>query len=279
VVAEVASIRPFLRWAGSKRRQIPILQQFWNPNYTRYLEPFAGSSCLFFAIRPASAILADKNRELIEAYEVLREDPQYLFTSLAALPRNKTTYYYERSRHPQNLSRFERAVRFIYLNRNCFNGIYRTNLSGQFNVPFGGERTGAEITLRELIACADALETAKIRCWDFGQTLRCAKKGDFVYIDPPYAVSGRRVFREYGAKMFDLNDVERLKNHLKNMHERGAEFVVSYADSSEGRSISADWSSKRIRVARQVAGFSGSRRHAYELLITNTGKEKEINVG
>lgn len=255
-----------------------MLRQFWDSKYARYLEPFAGSSCFFFAVQPDNAILADKNQELIESYEVLREDPLQLFTSVSALPRNKTTYYYERSRDPSKLSRFERAVRFIYLNRNCFNGIYRTNMSGQFNVPFGGGRTGAEISLQEITACAHALKSATLRCWDFGQTLRCAKKDDFVYIDPPYAVSGRRVFREYGTKIFNLDDVERLRCHLMKLNERGAEFLVSYADSSEGREIASDWSSRRIRVARQVAGFSGSRRKAYELLISNTGREQSIDV-
>ena len=255
-----------------------MLRQFWDNGYDRYIEPFAGSSCFFFAIRPDQAILSDKNRELIEAYEVLREDPELLHTSLAALPRNKSTYYFERSRDPARLSRFDRAVRFVYLNRNCFNGIYRTNLSGQFNVPFGGTRTGAAISRSELTACADALGNTILRSWDFGTTLRYAQEGDFVYMDPPYAITGKRMFREYGLKMFDLDDIGRLKEHLVRLDGRGVDFLVSYADSPEGRSIAREWSSRRIRVGRQVAGFSGSRRHAYELLITNTGKEQSIYV-
>ena len=267
----MAAAKPFLRWAGSKRKQIPRLRQFWRPDHIRYVEPFAGSACLFFDIQPDKAVLADKNAELIETYEVVRDYPEDVYDRVAALPRTKSTYYSQRSHSPANLTRVERAVRFIYLNRNCFNGIYRTNVRGAFNVPFATTGAGAYVMREEFVTAAELLARAKLRAWDFGRTLRYVGKGDFVYLDPPYAVESRRVFHEYGSRPFDRSDIARLAGHLEKIHQRGADFLVSYADCRESRQLARPWRFFRMRVRRHIAGFAGARRAAYELLITNVG--------
>lgn len=261
--------KPFLRWAGSKRKQIPRLRQFWQADHARYIEPFAGSACLFFDIQPCNAVIADKNAELIETYEVVREKPERVYERVVALPRTKVAYYRERSRDPAKLNGLQRAVRFVYLNRNCFNGIYRTNAQGVFNVPFATSRAGAFVSREEFIGAAQLLSRAKLRAWDFGRTLRHVGKGDFIYLDPPYAVASRRVFHEYGAKPFNRDDLTRLAEHLKKIHRRGADFLVSYADCSEARQLAKSWRCLRMRVRRHVAGFAGARKAAFELLITN----------
>jgi len=167
------------------------------------------------------------------------------------------------------MPKVERAVRFIYLNRNCFNGIYRTNLSGQFNVPFADSRAGEFLTFEEFLISATLLQKAELRACDFGTTLQHARHGDFVYLDPPYAVEARRVFRDYGAKTFTQADVSRLGRHLSRLDERGVHFLVSYADCKESRTLACGWMSRRMRVRRHVAGFAGARRSAYEILISN----------
>ncbi len=261
--------KPFLRWAGSKRKQIPRLREFWSANYDRYVEPFAGSACFFFSLCPKKALLADKNADLIETFQLVRDDPNRVYDRVVAIPRTKERYYFERALNPAKLTPIQRAARFIYLNRNCFNGIYRTNLSGQFNVPFASSKVGAFITRDEFIETSKSLQCATLRSWDFGTTLRYVHDGDFVYLDPPYAVESRRVFREYGERPFCANDLSRLEEHLVKINQRGAAFVVSYADCREARSLAVNWNSCRMRVRRHIAGFADARRTAYELLISN----------
>jgi DNA adenine methylase len=262
--------KPFLRWAGSKRKLVKALGSYWCDTYDRYVEPFAGSACLFLDINPDKALLADKNRLLIETYEMICQKPSQIYDAVKKIPRTSNTYYKMRELSVSTLTKFDRAVRFIYLNRNCFNGIYRTNRQGKFNVPFASDGVGAFITKAEFLITAERFRKAELRAWDFGTTLRYVQKGDFVYLDPPYVVESRRVFREYSQNPFTHDDLARLHSHLEKIHKRGATFVVSYADCKESRSLGSNWNSKRMRVRRHIAGFGGARKAAYELLITNT---------
>jgi|SRR5712671_4196475 len=265
-------VRPFLRWAGSKRKLLGRLKSYWNPNHhQRYIEPFAGSACLFFELRPAQAILGDSNRELISLYRAVKAAPKPLFNRLARVHRNADTYYRWRAKDPTAGDAATRALRFLYLNRNCFNGIYRTNKVGGFNVPFGGKagKPLGVLTRVEFLRAATLLRRARFVAGDFSRTLALAKRGDFVYLDPPFAVSSRRVFTQYGEDTFDTGDVERLATELRRLDKLGAEFLVSYADCTEARQLAADWSATRLLVRRNVAGFSGDRRMASEWLISN----------
>jgi DNA adenine methylase len=262
-------IRPFLRWAGSKRQQLSRLVQFWKPSHQRYIEPFAGSACLFFEIAPAQAILGDNNASLIEVYRAVRDQPDRLFDRLCRIRRDSATYYRWRGKTPADLDAETRAVRFLYLNRNCFNGIFRTNVKGEFNVPIGTKQ-GAYFTRAELQECSALLQKTKLVAGDFARTLENVRRGDFVYLDPPFAVTSRRVFREYGTKSFETTDVPRLAASLAKIDERGAEFLVSYADCKEARGLAKQWSAAKYPIRRHVAGFFGDRRYAYEWLISNS---------
>lgn len=258
-----------LRWAGSKLQLLPVLVEFWESKFERYVEPFAGSARLFFEIEPEAALLGDKNEDLIQAYEVLRDTPAELHEATLSIPRSKEAYYETRRQNPAKLSALHRAARFIYLNRYCFNGLYRTNLQGQFNVPYAASGTGSIPELERFRACGTLLMNADLRSWDFGTTLRYVRPGDFVYIDPPFVVQSRRVFSEYGPKSFANADLPRLARHLKTIDRKGAVFVLSYADCREARELSRGWPTKRLRVRRNIAGFAGARRNAYELIVSN----------
>jgi DNA adenine methylase len=260
--------KPFLRWAGSKRKQLSRLAKFWTPGHLRYVEPFAGSACLFFELAPREAVLGDNNSSLIETYRLVRDLPDRLYDRLRRIRRDEKTYYRWRQKRTDDLDLETRVVRFIYLNRNCFNGIYRVNEKGEFNVPIG-RPPYAYFTRSDLVLCSSLLRKARLIAGDFTCTLKCVRAGDFVYLDPPFALESRRVFRQYGPKSFGTGDVPRLADSLTRVVGLGADFLVSYADCKESRALAAAWNSIRLPVRRNVAGFSGSRRFAYEWLISN----------
>ena len=263
--------RPFLRWAGSKLKVLCRLRLFWKSHHTRYVEPFAGSACLFFDLLPSRAILGDNNSALIETYRVVRENPGHLYQRLTHIPRDAPTYYRWRSIDPKTLDRETRALRFVYLNRNCFNGIYRTNMRGAFNVPYGGKKglPSGQLEKTDFMRCAEQLKRARLVSGDYLVTLQHVQNGDFVYLDPPYALNSRRIFREYSAKPFETQDVPAFSKQLRQLDRKGAEFLVSYADCKEARELASQWNAARLLVRRNVAGFVGDRRNACEWLISN----------
>jgi DNA adenine methylase len=258
-----------IRWAGSKRLLLPHLKALWRNEFKRYVEPFCGSACLFFSIEPKTAILGDLNDELIEMYLALKQDPYLVLECTRRLRRGERSYYAIRSQNPRFLSRPEKAARFLYLNRYCFNGIYRTNASGTFNVPYGPPRSKLGLDEETIVAASARLKSATLISGDFNQTLSEVEKGDFVYLDPPYAISKRRVFAEYHPSSFVVSDLQRLSTALHDMDKSGIFFAVSYGDSPEARTLLKSWSPKRVWTRRHIAGFADARRGAYELLATN----------
>lgn len=261
-------IVPILRWAGSKRKSLSALTAFWSDRFERYIEPFVGSACLFLKIRPKVAILSDLNSTLIHTYRTVRWNSRGVAEALYAIPRDSTTYYDIRRKGKTGGNAVERAAHFVYLNRNCFNGIYRTNMNGEFNVPFGADQ-GQYPRVCDFETTGKLLKKATLLSGDFGATLRHLRKNDFVYLDPPFAATGIRTFLEYGKRSFASDDLDRLSRHLDRIDRRGAFFVVSYADCPRARQIANNWNSAAIQVRRQIAGFTAKRKMAGELLISN----------
>jgi DNA adenine methylase len=261
---------PFLRWAGSKRRLLPILQTFWTKKHKRYIEPFAGSACLFFAIKPPKAILGDLNPELIATYIEVKYRIAAVLTELKTLPpANREAYKRLRVVDISTMTPSARAARFIYLNRFCFNGIYRTNLLGEFNVPYSGDRCGNVPKDDAFQKCSSRLRRARFMNGDFEDVLRHAVKGDLVYMDPPFAVRGRRIFREYDPSTFTHKDIARLRLWMERLDTAGIDFVVSYAESDEGDVLRRGFSCETVSVRRHIAGFAANRVLTNELLISN----------
>ena len=261
---------PFLRWAGSKRRLLPILQTFWTPKHKRYIEPFAGSACLFFAIKPPKAVLGDLNPELIATFVEVKYRIAAVLKELKKLkPANKREYKRLRSVDISTLTPQARAARFIYLNRFCFNGIYRTNLLGQFNVPYSGDRCGDVPKDEAFKKCSNRLRHARLVNGDFENVLKHATEGDLVYMDPPYAVRGRRIFREYDPSTFTHKDIARLRTWMEKLNTARVNFVVSYAESDEADVLRKGFSHEVVAVRRHIAGFAAHRALTNELLISN----------
>ena len=263
--------KPLLRWAGSKQQLVAELASYWDRDCGRYVEPFAGSARLFFRLEPKDAVLGDINADLIATYCAVRDNPADVHKTLSGMENNSDKYYEVRGKDPDTLQSAERASRFIYLNRFCFNGLYRTNLKGAFNVPYGGERSGRLPTLEELKEIGVLLKRARIVCADFAETIADVAPNDFVYLDPPFSVSERRVFRQYDSADFNDGDIDRLRESLEELDEKGTRFLLSYDDSKEGERLAEGFHKREVRTRRNIAGFSGSRRIASELLISNSG--------
>jgi DNA adenine methylase len=261
-------MQPLLRWAGSKRQLVPTLSKYFDPDrHARYVEPFAGSACLFFSLQPKKAILGDINEELIRAYRDVKYRSKEVSNRLQRFRKNKQEFLRRRKRNSRDSSGSQRAARFIYLNRCCFNGLYRTNSDGEFNVPYGGKGSGS--IPKDLQQHSRALRSAVLISGDFEKVLSRVRPGDFVYLDPPFSVNSRRVFREYDASQFDFGSVWRLRIWLEDLAANKVKFLVSYAVCEEARFLSAGFNTRVVRVRRNIAGFAKNRRSAHELLIFN----------
>lgn len=267
------AVRPILRWAGSKYRLLSALTSQMPETLNRYYEPFAGSACLFLRVRPRAAVLGDMNSELISAYRTIRARPDAVMSAVAKLPCTKREYYRQRALRPKHLPAVDRAARFLYLNRHCFNGVYRTNREGQFNVP-RGRQTGDLPSLDHVRQFADHLRSAELRAGDFSSTLSDVKHGDFVYLDPPYHSATRPTYGEYGYGAFTLGDLPRLMSTLYTLDQKGVHFLFSYSQMPPTASMPAHWRSVQLRVIRNVAGFADARRRASEILIANYPKQR-----
>lgn len=260
-------LRPILRWAGSKRKLVQTLIAQAPPRFDRYIEPFCGSACLFFHMRPADAILGDQNTALIQTYRTLRRHPRLVARRVAAFG-GGDSYYAVRASDPHRCTDVDQAARFVYLNRFCFNGVYRTNRSGAFNVP-RGTNTGKVPSELEFYRAAVALRSADLRAGDFETCLEGVKRGDFVYLDPPYGSSTRECYGEYGYDCFSSRDLDRLAVCLKRLDAAGAQFLLSFRRTRELLRRVKEFSVVHLKVRRHVAGFALSRATAAEVLVRN----------
>jgi DNA adenine methylase len=260
--------RSILRWAGSKKRLLPKLMSCIPQSFNSYFEPFAGSACLFFALEPRRATLGDINPALVEAYAVLRAHPIEVYEAISAMPDTEAYYYRIRKFEPSLLAETERAARFIYLNRFCFNGVYRTNVRGEFNVP-RGLSTGRIPSREEFLRCASLLQDCTLHAGDFSLSVASAGAGDFVYLDPPYTTSSRPAYGEYGYGSFSSKDFERLAKVAVHLADQGAVVLLSYSEAALSGHHFNDWHCRTVSVKRHVAGFSRHRAIVSEVLLCN----------
>jgi DNA adenine methylase len=261
----------FLRWAGSKRKILPSLSRLVRESgATHYIEPFCGSACLFFDTEIEDACLNDANRWLIETYEQVKYNPQIVHDRLTSIVNSRKIYEKIRTIHPTKFSSINGAAYFIYLNRYCFNGLFRTNKAGYFNVPYAPQKTGRIPSLKVLGNASAKLSNVNLSVGDFeAATLSNITKRSVVYLDPPYATKNARVFRQYDPASFGTEDIERLKSLLHQIDTTGAKFILSYARVPEVENIVKEWNSRELEVSRNISGFSTGRRLAGEYIVTN----------
>jgi len=267
---EIIQIPPFLKWAGGKRWLVDKHNTLFPKDYDRYIEPFLGSGAVFFHLQPRKAILADANARLIETYAQIRDNGEKVLSALRRHHRNHNSEYYYKERACQRRAPAERAAQFIYMNRTCFNGLYRVNLKGEFNVPIG-TKTDVVLGTDDFPTVGAALKNATLISQDFAQTLADAGAGDFVYIDPPYTVNHKyNGFLKYNEKIFSWKDQVRLRDCVISAIERGATVIVSNADHTSIRELyDGVGTMKCLSRASVIAGNSENRGTVDELLIVS----------
>lgn len=262
-------LKPFLKWAGGKRWLFESGQFTLPPITGRYIEPFLGGGAVFFENQPKNGILSDANRRLIELYIVIRDELEEFEKNLQkhAKLHSKEYYYRVRSQRPRKPA--TRAAQFLYLNRTCWNGLYRENLKGQFNVPIGTKHT-VIFESDDFPAWSRALHGTQLVHRDFEVAIDEAQSGDFVFVDPPYTVRhNMNGFVKYNQEIFAWADQIRLRNALLRASKRGASFAMTNADHESIRELYAGFGVQRQLGRHSVlAGKSANRAYSTELLIT-----------
>ena len=224
------NVKPFLKWAGGKRWLIPqLLDQL--PGFNNYYEPFVGSGVLFFALEPRRAILSDSNRELINCYRCVRDHCGAVIKILNRLKVDERTYYRVRDKLYHKAEKVRRAAYFIYLNKTCWNGLYRVNRDGKFNVPMGQlDRIDEICDSQELNLASRLLKHVKLRCSDYEDAVQDAQPGDLVYFDPPYITTHlNNGFIKYNSRLFHHSDELRLAKVAQTLAVKGVSVIVSNA--------------------------------------------------
>jgi DNA adenine methylase len=257
-----------LKWAGGKGQLLGKLRARVPKTYDRYFEPFLGGGALFFALQPARGVLSDVNREIIDCYTAVRDEVSALVTALRDHRYDEDHYYAVRDADPAKLARVERAARTIFLNKTGFNGLYRVNRSGKFNVPFGRYAKPAICDEENLRACSAALANVELVAADFGKMATRAAAGDFVYFDPPYVpLSRTAAFTAYAPGGFDLDAQARLAGVFGKLVERGVVVLLSNSDVPAIRKLYAPYRIDTIEATRVINCKATRRGPVHELLV------------
>jgi DNA adenine methylase len=273
LIGKVAKPKPFVKWAGGKRQLIKVLTNNLPPSYNRYIEPFVGGGALLFEVLPYKAIINDINTELINAYTVIKDDIDALIEDLKK-HKNEEEYYYKiRSLDPEKLSAVERASRFIYLNKTCFNGLYRENSKGKFNVPFGKYKNPKILDEENLRAVSEYLNTAEISILnlDYKEVCKLAKKGDFVYLDPPYyPISKSSSFTKYHKLDFTERDQMELTEVFRELDRKGCYVMLSNSNTKFIKELYKEYEIWEVSANRFI-NCKGDKREKVnvEVLIKN----------
>jgi DNA adenine methylase len=262
---------PFLRWAGGKRWFVRNHADLIPTGYRTYIEPFLGSGAVFFHLRPERALLSDANGDLITAFQGIRDQPTEVMNHLRAHQESHGVEHYRSVRDAKPPLLAARAARIIYLNRACFNGIYRVNLQGRFNVPMGDRQTIIYDT-DDFQALSDALRDTELRAADFEGTIDRAAAGDLVYADPPYTVRhNNNGFVKYNETLFSWDDQERLAKALARAADRGARVLVTNAAHDSVRTLYTDLGFAITEVSRYspIAATTKGRKQYTEIVISS----------
>ncbi|OCQ95681.1 DNA methyltransferase [Nostoc sp. MBR 210] len=265
--------RPFLKWAGGKSRLIQQYINYFPKFYQTYYEPFLGGGAIFFHLQPTTAILTDINAELITTYRCVRDQVEDLISLLQEhKAKHNRDYYYSVRSHTSN-NNLEKAARLIYLNKTCYNGLYRVNSQGKFNVPLGSYKNPSICQEDLLRAASQALKSSEIKQADFINVLNYAKNSDdFVFCDPPYhPISNTSYFTGYNGNSFGEQDQIRLRNVCAELANRGVKVMVCNSDCEFIRKIYTEISFNIYDIAASRSINSNTKKRGFisELLITS----------
>jgi DNA adenine methylase len=272
-------MKPFLKWAGGKRWLTAKYPQLFSIPFRRYVEPFVGSGAVLFHLEPKRSLISDKNAALMNLYSCLKEDSERVEDLLAQHAEFHSDKYYYEARAKRYRGQFERAAQFLYLNRTCWNGLYRENLRGEFNVPRGTKDT-VIFDEDDFGAVARVLEGAEICAADFAEVIAKTGEGDFVFVDPPYTVKhNKNNFIKYNEHIFSWSDQIRLAESLRVKASSGASFLVTNAAHKSVINLYKDFA-KTVTVSRAsvLSGKSEARGKTDEVLsLVGPAWEETVN--
>ena len=265
---------PIVKWVGGKRQLMFELLKNMPETYNRYFEPFIGGGALFFELQPQNGYISDMNEELINLYSVVRDD---VYELIDDLNKHKVSKEYflkirnlDRTEKYNKLSDIQKASRFIYLNRTCFNGMYRVNSQGQFNVPFGNYKNPRIVDAENLINCSKLLKNTEICCADFSEILNKVQKGDFVYFDPPYVpLNETSSFTSYTKDGFDLDMQFKLRDVCDELDSNGVMFMLSNSDTKLVNELYSNYEIKKVFASRAINANGNGRGKITEVLVRN----------
>jgi DNA adenine methylase len=260
--------KPFLKWAGGKRQLLKHLRTFVPRSYDRYFEPFLGGGALFFDLKPKKGMLSDVNPELVNCYVVVRDHVEELIRVLRDHRHEAKHFYAVRKTDPCTLSSVERAARTIFLNKTGFNGLYRVNRSGQFNVPFGRYAKPKICDADNLRACSAVLANVQVLVRDFADAVAGAKRGDFVYFDPPYVpLSRTATFTAYAAGGFGPDAQVRLSEVFGQLSDRKVAVLLSNSDVPAIRKLYAAHRIHVVKASRAINSNAARRGPVSEVVV------------
>ena len=274
-------VAPVVKWVGGKRQLLDEITPLLPKRITCYCEPFLGGGAVLFSIQPSKAIVNDLNVDLITVYEVIRDDVEALIESLKK-HENTSEYFYalrdiDRDKVSyQSLSKVEKASRLIYLNKTCFNGLFRVNSSGEFNSPFGHYKNPNIVNEPILRAVSKYFNTSNIAFYseDFSKTLSRVHKGGFVYLDPPYdPVSDTASFTGYNKGGFDRSEQIRLKRCCDELTQRGVKFMLSNSSTEFIKELYQEYDITIVKAKRAINADASKRGAIEEVLVRNYGAE------
>jgi DNA adenine methylase len=268
--------RSVVKWAGGKRKLLPELRALVPSDIGTYFEPFCGGAALFFALADSvprsfsKAVLTDQNEDLMALYQALRDELGALIAVLKTYRYDRDLFYEVRAQSVASLSRVERGARLLFLNKTCFNGLWRVNASGQFNVPFGTYKDPKICDEAVLRNASVQLQRVSLRASDFLSATKNAKEGDFVYFDPPYVpLSKTALFTSYGQNGFGPTEQRRLSAELVRLKKLGVRAVLSNHDTVESRALYKGMWCRSIQVRRSINSDKTKRGTTGELLVAN----------
>ena len=272
-------MKPFVKWAGGKRQLLPKIETLMPASYNTYYEPFVGGGALLFSITPEKAVIGDMNATLIETYKSIRDNKEALiqmldtFTAFHELSQDKKAFYNQmRKRYNnealKNPDSLEACALFMYLNKTCFNELYRVNSKGLFNVPFNGKEKLHIYEKENLDMISKYLENVSILNADFEETCKTVKKGDFVFFDSPYAPLKPDSFEAYTKEGFSLEDHERLAGLFKELTDKGVYCMLTNHNTELINELYKEYNKKNVQVKRMI-NSDASKRTGEEVIVTN----------
>lgn len=269
---------PVLKWAGGKSQMLDRLVPLVPNRYERYIEPFFGGGALFFALRPQFAILSDSNPDLISFYTAIRDDVESVIRIAKRFKTDEDSFYEIRSLDPERLDAAERAARLLYLNRTCFNGLYRVNRQGQFNVPYGRYKNPRVCDEEALFSASAALANATLLCADYRDVLReQARPRDFVFLDPPYVpISKNADFKRYTKEQFREDDHRALADQVDRLQRIGCSVIITNSNHPLVADLYAKHDLQVVQTRRNI-NCDGSRRTGEDVIVVVQPEKVEVS--